>query len=75
MREREEVKKQREEVKREREDKAEIKRAVQVSLRFIRDEQDWSGNTSPKISWNKTKKAIGNLGISLDKKTPEQVRS
>ena len=44
-----------EELRREKEDKAEIRKVIKLGLRFIRDEKDWSANSSPKISLRKTK--------------------
>ena len=45
---------------------AELRRAIKLSLRFIRDERDWSANSSPKISLRKTEGALGAVGIYLD---------
>ena len=52
-----------------------MKRAIKLGLRFIRDEQDWTGNSSPKISLRKTKVVTKAAGIDLDQTTEEKLSS
>ena len=52
-----------------------MKRAIKLGLRFIRDEQDWTGNSSPKISLRKTEEVTKAAGIDLDQTTEEKLSS
>ena len=58
QKEKDEREKKEKELEREREDKVEMKRAIKLGLRFIRDERDWSHNSSPKISLRKTESVV-----------------
>ena len=60
------MRREKEELRREKEDKAEIRKVIKLGLRFIRDEKDWSANSSPKISLRKTKEVVSKAGIDLN---------
>ncbi len=72
QKEKDEREKKEKELEREREDKAEMKRAIKLGLRFIRDERDWSPNSSPKISLKKTESVVAQAGIDLNLSSQEQ---
>ena len=62
-------------LKKSREEKAEMKRAIKLGLRFIRDEQDWTGKPPTTISFEKTKEVVKAAGINLSQSTEEKLSS